>query len=321
MSRWLPAAAVLLALLAAVAPRPAHAAASDAATYVRLVDSARADLEASPADLAAARDAIVAAQRLAPPPGGVLGPVASDLSRRPPDVADAVTRLRAVGAVLALPENAAPGDAGAARRRLEGVYAEPAFAHLDRVPSPSVLSRLFDALRRLVGGVTGALGPAGSLIAGGAVLLVAVALTLRLVRGAAGRRMRSAPEPSAPAGDDPEREWTAALAAAAAGDHREAIRRAFRSALLSVAVRGRLPVDASWTTRELLARAAGDADLLAALAPAAAAFDRAWYSGAAAGEADWLVARDRCAAVRRIAASRRVAAALPAGGPGGVPPR
>ena len=211
-----------------------------------------------------------------------------------------MTRLRAVGALLALPENAVPGDAGAARRRLEGVYAEPAFAHLDRVPSPSVLSRLFDALRRLVGGVTGALGPAGSLIAGGAVLLVAVALTLRLVRGAAGRRMRSAPEPSAPAGDDPEREWTAALAAAAAGDHREAIRRAFRSALLSVAVRGRLPVDASWTTRELLARAAGDADLLAALAPAAAAFDRAWYSGAAAGEADWLVARDRCAAVRRI---------------------
>jgi len=70
----------------------------------------------------------------------VLGPVASDLSRRPPDVADAVTRLRAVGAVLALPRNAAPGDAGAARRRLEGVYAEPAFAHLDRIPSPSVLS-------------------------------------------------------------------------------------------------------------------------------------------------------------------------------------
>jgi len=74
VSRWLPAAAVLLALLAGVAPRPAHAAASDAATYVRLVDSARADLEASPPDLAAARDAIVAAQRLARPPAACSGP-------------------------------------------------------------------------------------------------------------------------------------------------------------------------------------------------------------------------------------------------------
>jgi len=78
------------------------------------------------------------------------------------------------------------------------------------------------------------------------------------------------------------------------------VRRAFRSALLAVARRGRLPVEASWTTRELLARAAGDADLLAALAPAAASFHRAWYSGAPVTEADWMVARDRCAAVRRL---------------------
>jgi uncharacterized protein DUF4129 len=323
----LAAGALLLALLAAAAPRPGLAAATDATEYVRLVDSARADLDRSPPDLAAARDAITGAQRLAPPPGGVLAAVVSDLSRRPPDVADAVTRLRAIGAVLALPANAAPGDAEDARRRLEGVYREPAFAHLDRVPSPSLLSRLFDALRRLLSGLTSALGPGGSLLAGGLVLLAALALTMRLLRGAAGRRMRGPPEERASAGDDPEREWTAALAAAAAGDHREAIRRAFRSALLTMAARGRLPVDPSWTTRELLARAAGDADLLAALAPAAAAFDRAWYSGAAVGEADWLVARDRCAAVRRLASTRRVAAggrtadeqALPAGGPGGVP--
>ena len=302
------AGAVLLALLAAVAPGPARAAATDATDYLRLVDSARADLDASPPDLAAARDAITAAQRLAPPPGGALAAVVSDLSRRPPDVADAVTRLRAIGDVLALPAGAAPGDAGDARRRLEGVYREPAFAHLDRVPSPSLLSRLYDGLRRLLAGLTRALGPAGSLLAGGLVLLVAIALTLRLLRRAAGRRMRGPPEERPAGGDDPEREWTAALTAAAAGDHREAIRRAFRSALLTVAARGRLPVDPSWTTRELLARAAGDADLVAALAPAAAAFDRAWYSGTAVGEADWLVARDRCAAVRRLASTHRAAA-------------
>ena len=304
----LAAGAVLLALLAAVAPGPARAAATDATEYLRLVDAARADLEASPPDLAAARDAITAAQRLAPPPGAVLAAIVSDLSRRPPDVADAVTRLRAIGDVLALPAGAAPGDAGDARRRLEGVYREPTFAHLDRVPSPSLLSRLYDGLRRLLSGLTGALGPAGSLLAGGLVLLAAIALILRLLRGAAGRRMRGPPEERPPGGDDPEREWTAALTAAAAGDHREAIRRAFRSALLTVAARGRLPVDPSWTTRELLARAAGDADLVAALAPAATAFDRAWYSGTAVGEADWLVARDRCAAVRRLASTHRAAA-------------
>ena len=308
MRARLAAGAVLLALLAAVAPGPARAAATDATDYLRVVDSARADLEASPPDLAAARDAITAAQRLAPPPGGALAAVVSDLSRRPPDVADAVTRLRAIGDVLALPAGAAPGDAGDARRRLEGVYREPAFAHLDRVPSPSLLSRLYDGLRRLLGGLTRTLGPAGSLLAGGLVLLAAIALTLRLLRRAAGRRMRGPPEERPAGGDDPEREWTAALTAAAAGDHREAIRRAFRSALLTVAARGRLPVDPSWTTRELLARAAGDADLVAALAPAAAAFDRAWYSGAAVGEADWLVARDRCAAVRRLASTHRAAA-------------
>jgi Domain of unknown function (DUF4129) len=304
----LAAGAVLLGLLAAAAPAPARAATTDATDYLRLVDSARADLEASPPDLAAARDAVTAAQRLAPPPGGALAAVVSDLSRRPPDVADAVTRLRAIGDVLALPAGAAPGDAGDTRRRLEGVYREPAFAHLDRVPSPSLLSRLYDGLRRLLGGLTRALGPAGSLLAGGLVLLAAIALTLRLLRGAAGRRMRGPPEERPPGGDDPEREWTAALSAAAAGDHREAIRRAFRSALLTVAARGRLPVDPSWTTRELLARAAGDADLVAALAPAAAVFDRAWYSGTAVGEADWLVARDRCAAVRRLASTHRAAA-------------
>jgi hypothetical protein len=84
------------------------------------------------------------------------------------------------------------------------------------------------------------------------------------------------------------------------------VRHAFRSALLAVATRGRLRVDAAWTTSELLARARGDADLLAALAPAADSFDRAWYSGRPVSQQDWELARDRCAAVRAVAAARRV---------------
>jgi hypothetical protein len=311
VSRRQAALATLVALVALLRlglPMATHAAVPDAVAYLRLVDEARAELEASPPEVARARDTVAAARRLAPPPGGVLGPVSADLLREPPDVADALTRLRAMGAVLVLPANAEPGDDRAARQRLDDVYRQPAFAHLDQTRSPSLLARIFDALQGLVGGLGGALGQTGSLLAGGAVLLLALALTLRLVRGATARPTRGVPEERASAGDDPEQEWSAALAAAAAGDHREAVRRAFRSALLSVARLGRLPVDASWTTRELLARAAGDADLVAALAPAAAVFDHAWYSGAAVGEADWLVARDRCAAVRALAGGRRVAA-------------
>ncbi len=306
---WRPArVALLLALLSLGLSRPAHAATPDAVAYVGLVDRAAADLEAVPPDLPGALAALAEARRLAPSPGTALGAVGADLARRPPDLGDAVTRLRSIGAVLTLPENAAPGDDAAARQRLDDVYRRPAFARLDQPHNPSFLSQLFDGLRRLAGGVGGALGPVGSVVAGAAVLLVAVVLGLRLVRGAAGRRLRRVPEERREAGADPEAEWSAALAAAAAGDHREAVRRAFRSALLSVALRGRLPLDPSWTTRELLARAAGDADLVGALAPAAAAFDRAWYSGDAVGEADWLVARDRCAAVRRLAGARRVTA-------------
>ncbi len=308
MTRRPACLALLLALLCLGAPRPAHAATPDAVAYLRLVDRAAADLEAVPPDLPGALAAIAEARRLAPSPGTALGAVSADLSRRPPDLGDAVTRLRSIGAVLRLPENAAPGDDAAARQRLDDVYRRPAFARLDQPHNPSLLTRLFDGLRRLAGGVGGALGPVGSVVAGVAVLLVALALVLRLVRGAAGRRVRRVSEDRREEGADPEMEWSAALAAAAAGDHREAVRRAFRSALLSVALRGRLPVDASWTTRELLARAAGDADLVGALAPAAATFDRAWYSGDAVGEADWLIARDRCAAVRRLAGPRRVTA-------------
>jgi hypothetical protein len=95
-----------------------------------------------------------------------------------------------------------------------------------------------------------------------------------------------------------------AEASARQGDHRQAVRRAFRSALLSVAVRGRLMVDPSWTTHELLAATRADAALLTALAPAAASFDRAWYSGAAVTASDWDEARARCEAVRSLARSR-----------------
>jgi hypothetical protein len=112
-----------------------------------------------------------------------------------------------------------------------------------------------------------------------------------------------------PAGttSDPDVEWDAALDAAGSGDYREAIRRGFRSALLGVARHGRLAIDPSWTTRELLGRASGDAELLASLTPAADGFQIAWYSGVPVREADWEVARERCSTIRALASGTTAA--------------
>jgi hypothetical protein len=57
----------------------------------------------------------------------------------------------------------------------------------------------------------------------------------------------------------------------------------------------------------LLASVSADGDLLAVLAPAAASFDHAWYSGEAIGADEWERARKRCAAVRDVARGRRAA--------------
>jgi len=51
----------------------------------------------------------------------------------------------------------------------------------------------------------------------------------------------------------------------------------------------------------MLATLSADADLLAVLAPAAAAFDSAWYGGEPVGAAEWDTARARCEAVRQVA--------------------
>ena len=196
-----------------------------------------------------------------------------------------------------------PVDLGEARRRLEDVYARPPLDQLDKPRSEG----LFDRLAR-------ALGDLFNRAAGGdrTVFLVLGALVLAVLMWLLLRRLRAVSAPAQPhvratadrEGSDPDEEWTAALAAAAGGDHREAVRRAFRSALLTIAVRGRLAIDPAWTTRELLANTRADADLLAALAPAAAAFDVAWYSGHPVSAADWELQRARCEVLRSMARHR-----------------
>ncbi len=191
-------------------------------------------------------------------------------------------------------------DSRAARNLLHNVYASPVFADLDQKPAPSLFEQIGAAINWILSHLFGLLGSGGSIALGLLVLAVILAFVIYRVRGRLGGRPTAAGEEPATAGDDPENEWRLALAAAQRGDHREAIRRAFRSALLDVSGR-RARIDRAWTTREMLATLSADADLLAVLAPAAAAFDSAWYGGDPVGAAQWEAARARCEAVRRVA--------------------
>jgi len=246
------------------------------------------------------------------PSSAALAPLTQDLQHDPVDVADLRLRLRALIGALALPPGSVAEDPAAARQALHDVYAQDAFAGLDSgAPSNDLFSRIgtaiTDFLRWISSHTVGTIGLVPTLIIAGLILAAILALVLYRLKGAGVRAPRgaAAAEPG-PRSLDADAEWRTAEDAAARGDHREAVRHAFRSALLSAAERGRMQVDAAWTTSELLSRARGDADLVAALAPAAASFDQAWYSGRPVTAQDWEVARERCAAVRHLASRRGV---------------
>jgi hypothetical protein len=316
-------AALLLLLAAACVPASSVANAQAPAPGVEFLTALRqaydglggdAVLPRADARVQRAAAALQEAAGLAAPGSRALAPVIDDLGRDPADLADARMRLRTLLDALALPPNSVPGDFRAARGALDGVYRQDAFAGLDAPPSgDSFFARLggavLDGLRWLADHTVGALGTVPSLLLALLVSGIAAFFVVRRLQdtGTRAQRRSAAAEPPS-RWLDAGTEWRAALQAAARDEFRVAVRHAFRSALLSAAESGRLRVDPAWTTGELLARARGDADLVAALAPAAASFDRAWYSGAAVTAADWEVARERCEAVRRLAARRGVAA-------------
>ncbi|GAC1337136.1 MAG: hypothetical protein NVSMB29_01010 [Candidatus Dormibacteria bacterium] len=289
---------------AAADPPPA------AVQYVALLGDAGAALDATPPDVARARGTLNALLDPASEvtrgshPAAALQPILDELNRDPPDLLGAHQRLELLVAALRLPDRSvAPLDQGYAPHLLREVYRSPAFRDLDARPDQDLAARLGRAVREALAGKR---LPGGRLVQalGALGLLGLTVAVVRLLRRAGLARHEPATGRTEPAGttSDPEAEWAAAEAAAAAGDYREAVRRAFRSALLIVAVQGRLQVEPTWTTRELLVRASGDADLLAALAPAASGFDRAWYSEARVDEGEWQRARGRCEAVRSLAA-------------------
>ena len=273
-----------------------------------------------PGDTAASDDPVLdrvraplrGARDLAPSPAAI-DPILADLARSPADLRDARTALGTLIDATKLPPGAVADDGRAAKHSLDGVYAQSQFDGLGRRPHDDLFSRIgravVDFFRWLFSHTLGNLGTIPAILIAATVIAAVVGYVVwRLQRSGTRALGRGAVIEPAAGGTDPDAEWRQANEAAERGDHREAVRHAFRSALLSIAVAGRLRVDAAWTTSELLARARGDADLVAALAPAADSFDRAWYSGRPVSRQDWEVGRDRCLAVRRLAGRRRVAA-------------
>jgi Domain of unknown function (DUF4129) len=302
------AAAIVPAVVLIALAQQAGAAGCPPLEYQAALASASAALQQTSPDIPTAQREVTSLARTDPAAHGVLGPVLSDLSTSPPDLADARLRLASMSATLAYPAGSVCNNsAQAARNALHGVYASPDLRHLDDSTRPGFLATILTFVANLVGRGVGALGPAGAVLLALAVVGIALFLAWRRWHGAAALRGARVAEP-ATVGDDPDVEWRAAERAASAGDHREAVRRAFRSALLDVAIRGRVQLDAAWTTRELLQRCHADGDVLLALASAAALFERAWYSETAVTEDDWHVARDRCTAVRRLVSRMGVAA-------------
>jgi hypothetical protein len=277
------------------------AAACPALDYQAGLASAATALRQAPPDVAAAQRTVAALVAADPGSTVALEPVVTDLAASPPDPVDAQARLAAMSATLAYPRGSVCDEnATAAHNALHDVYSSPDFRHLDETAGQSPFAAIFNAIANLLRRGAGALGPVGAVLLAAAVLSIALALAWRRWHGSASLRGASVDEP-ATAGDDPDAEWRAAERAAAAGDYREAVRRGFRSALLEVAIRGSVRIDAAWTTRELLHRIDAGGDVLVALAGAAAIFERAWYSGAEVTADDWTRAAERCAAVRRLA--------------------
>lgn len=301
------AAAILMALWT---PAVVPAQTGCPVGYLAAVSSAESALRAvTPPDTAGA---VTALQRalVAYPSASVLGQVITELQATPPQTAEASARLDTIARTLALPQGTTcTADQRPALSTLHSVYASPVFANLDHKPAgpnpvSQFLSWVASAIRWLLSHLTGALGTGGTIAVGAVLLGIALGFAAWKLRGVLGGRVASMSAGVEPGTTDPNREWDLAGAAARRGEYREAIRRAFRSALLTVAGQGRLAVDPAWTTHELLAATVGDAGLLAALAPAAALFDRAWYSGGPITAADWEQAKARCKAVRDLARTR-----------------
>jgi hypothetical protein len=295
-----PLVVAAAALLGGTAP---VAASGCSATYAAQLAQIRGDLEAGGSVPLAIQQlqALAAADQAA----AALDPVIADLQEG--DLIGAERLLGATVGALQLPHGSGcGGETGAERQALSRIYGSPTFAQLGQPTSPNWAQSLLKAIGDFVSGAVGALGPLGAIALAALLLALVIAFATWRIRDvmASGREPRAIPG-AAPAEADAEAEWARALDAAERRDFRVAIRHAFRSALVSLVQRGRLAVQPAWTTPELVAHARGDPELASRLAPAAAGFDRAWYSDAPVDAQRWEEVRGNCQAIRALSGRGR----------------
>ena len=288
------------ALLGGAVPVSASGCSAD---YVAQLGQVRTDLEAgsSPPVVEQQLQALASADGAT----AALDPIIADL--RSGDLAGAERLLGTEIATLQAPAASGCGpETSHQRQALSGVYGSPTFANLDQPPPSNWFQQLLTDIGSFVGHVVGFLGPLWAILLAALVLAVVLAIAgWRIRRVIASGREPTLDPGDVPADADAEVEWAGALAASERGDFREAVRRAFRSALVSLVQRGRLPVQPAWTTPELLAHARGDPELSARLGPAAAGFDRAWYSEAPVDADRWEELRGQCQAIRGLSGRGR----------------
>jgi hypothetical protein len=197
---------------------------------------------------------------------------------------------QAGGQTQTVPGHAAESDA------MRKVLAEREFRRLKaQSPGDSILEKLNDWVSRLFSGISGLTKGAkwlGRLLVWGFVLAVGIGLAWALLQLERRWRIRLVPEVEAPgAGAASARDWQLwledARKAAADGLWREAIHFLYWAAISRLESKRMWPADRARTPREYLALVAVDDPRKARLAALTGSFERTWYGGRPAAEADY----------------------------------
>ena len=270
-------AAALLALIAVCTLGTAPAAADQpgSPTYRQAVsDALQVISSATPGDVASAQQA---ASILKAGTGDTQPEILHDLAIRPPDFADARTRLTSL--LQALDGAADTSDPASAKSKLHDILSQHRYDALRRPPSALerlgqwILDRIRDLLRALFGGSSiGGVIPNWVVYVIGALIIAAVAF---VVFRSAGGRLSGDVDAAAPGAPRPPADYFAeADRLAAMGDHVGAIR------ALCAAVAATLSGEKTWegsplTVREMFARSSDPRALRPLLLP----FEAAVYGG------------------------------------------
>lgn len=207
---------------------------------------------------------------------------------------------QAGGQIQAAPVHAAESDA------MRKVLAEREFRKLKgRDPTETILEKVGNWINGLFSGISKLTTGAkwlGRALVWGFVLTVGVGLVWALLQLERRWRIRLVPEADGPApGAASARDWQLwledARRSAAAGEWREAIHFLYWAAISRLESKRLWPADRARTPREYLALVAPEDPRKSGLAALTGSFERTWYGGRPAAEADYRQADELVAAL------------------------